>query len=200
MDSNTITLIIGLAGIAGTALASGFGLYFTSKARNAPLRELLYQKQLDLITQIIHKQERFRIYATILFGEDPEFKARAEEDIRICMKEYSELIEQATTLLPINLLAEIKILHNYMIKNLIAYDEKTKIENDFFSKLVEIETKVSVISRVVLGVDKLTKESLKLFSSTKLYDTALKMEFDNTGHVLIGKREISHTINENQGK
>ncbi|MGO9147509.1 MAG: hypothetical protein ACLQDF_14185 [Desulfomonilia bacterium] len=53
MEEKTITLIIGLAGIASTLIAGGLGSYFTARARSSPLRETLFSKQLELMTKVI---------------------------------------------------------------------------------------------------------------------------------------------------
>lgn len=38
MDSSIATLIIGLAGIIGTLIASGLGLYFTARAESCSMQ------------------------------------------------------------------------------------------------------------------------------------------------------------------
>ena len=176
MDSNTVTLIIGLAGIIGTVIASCLGLYFTAKARTAPLRELLYAKQIELITQIVHKQARFRVYATILSGDDSRFKDIARDDIGNCNMEYSELTEKAAALLPTELWVEIKRLSRLMTELIVNYDKNAILDNNSLSKLAGMDTKVALVSRVVLGVDELTEESLKLFSSTKDFEKVAKIK------------------------
>ena len=178
VDSNVVTLIIGLAGIIGTVIASGLGLYFTAKARSAPIRELLYAKQIEVITQIIHKQARFRVYAVILSGEDSTFKDVARDDIGNCTKEYSELTEKASALLPTDLWVEVKQLSNFITKVIANYDEKATIDEDSLSKLAGMDTKVAMVSRIILGIDELTEESLKLFSSAENLEKVAKIEFD----------------------
>ena len=186
MDSNSVTLIIGLAGIIGTVIASSLGLYFTAKARSAPLRELLYAKQIELITQIAHKQARFRVYATILSSGDPglkRFKDIARDDIGKCKKEYSEMTEKAAALLPTELWVEIKQLSTFMTELIVNYDENAMLDENSLSKLAGMDTKVALISRVVLGVDELTEESLKLFSSTKGFERVAKIEPEYFEHL-----------------
>ena len=174
--SNTVILFVSLAGVSGTIIVSFLGLYFTAKARSAPLRELLYAKQIDLITQIIYKQARFRIYATILSGDDSTFKDVARDDISSCTKEYSELTEKAAALLPTDLWVEIKQLSNLMSELLTNYDENAILDQNSLLKLAALDSKVALISRVVLGIDELTEESLKLFSSTKDFERVAKIE------------------------
>lgn len=177
MDQNVVTLFIGLAGIASTLIASGLGIYFTAKARSAPLRELLYSRQVELISKIIHKQARYRVYATVLSdAETAAFHKRARNDIGNCVKEYSELTEQAAAMLPTDLWIEISRLSNAMTAQLVNYDKTSKIDPDEMVQIVAMETKVALLSRAVLGVDELTDESLRLFSSSKGFENLAKIE------------------------
>lgn len=170
MDSNVVTLIIGLAGIIATLISSSLGLYFTARARSAPLRGLLYSKQIELITQIIHKQGRFRIFATLLVGDDPTYKDQAREDIRVCVKDYSELTEKVAAILPTDLWVEIKQLSSYMTELVVNYDENGKLDEKDMVKLSGMDAKVALVSRALLGVDELSNESLKLFSSAQNFE------------------------------
>jgi len=176
MNPNLVTLIIGLAGIIATLIASSLGLYFTAKARSAPFREMLYSKQIQLIIQIIHKQSRFHIFATLLVGDDSTYKDQAREDIRICLKDYSELTEKAAAILPTDLWVEIKQLSSYMTKLVVNYDENGKLEGEDIKKLSAKGAKVGLISRAILGVDELSDESIKLFSSTDNIERLAKIE------------------------
>jgi len=176
MDSNTVTLIVALAGIAATLISSSLGIYFTARARSAPLRELLYSKQIELIPQIIHKQGRFRVFATLLVGDDPTFKDRARDDIRGCIKDYSELTEKAAAILPTDLWVEISQLSNYMTELAVNFDENGKLDEKDMVKLSAMDAKVALVSRALLGVDELSDESLKLFSSVQDFERLAKIE------------------------
>jgi hypothetical protein len=177
MDQNVVTLIIGLAGISSTLISSGLGIYFTARARSAPLRELLYSKQVDLISKIIQKQARYRVYATVLSDDKTTtFHERALEDIGECVKEYSELTERAAAILPTDLWVEIKRLSTAMTDLLGDYDEVSKIDQDKLITIMAIDAKVALLSRAVLGVDELTDESLRLFSSTKSFERLATLE------------------------
>jgi hypothetical protein len=179
MDQNVVTLIIGLAGISSTLISSGLGIYFTARARSAPLREFLYSRQVELISKIIHKQARYRVYSTVLSdAETAAFHKRALEDIGDCVKEYSELTDQAAAILPTDLWIETKRLSNAMTAQLVNYDKTSKIDHDEMIAIIAIETKVALLSRAVLGVDELTDESLRLFSSSKGFENLTKIELN----------------------
>ena len=65
---------------------------------------MLYEKQIELITQIIRKQARFRVYVTIISGDDATFKKDvARDDIGNRIVEYFEMTEKAAALLPTEL-------------------------------------------------------------------------------------------------
>ncbi len=177
MDQNVVTLIIGLAGISSTLISSGLGIYYTARAGSAPLRELLYSKQVELISKIIHKQARYRVYATVLSGsETAVFHERARADIRECVKEYSELTEQAAAILPTDLWVEINRLSTSMTDLTVDYDATSKIDKDKLIEIVAIDAKVALLSRAVLGVDELTDESLRLFSKRKEFESLTNLE------------------------
>ncbi len=172
-----MTLIIGLAGISSTLISSGLGIYFIARGRSAPLRELLYSKQVELISKIIHKQARYRVYATVLSDDKTAaFHERALEDIGECLKEYSELTDQAAAILPTDLWIEIKRLSTAMTALLVDYDKTLKIDRDKLVEIIAIETKVALLSRALLGADELTDESLRLFSSSKGFERLANVE------------------------
>ena len=176
MDSNTVTVAISVVGAISTLVASGLGLYFTARARSAPLRELLYSKQLELITKIIYKQARFQVYAILLSSSNSEFKKRAREDSGSCVKEYSELTEKASAILPTDLWVEVKKLSDYMAGLLIGFDKRGSLDEQSISRLEGMGAKVVLVSRAILGVDQLTEESLKLFSAFKDLKQAVAIE------------------------
>lgn len=181
MTEHLSILIIGLAGIVATLIASGAGLYFTAKARTGPLREVLYSKQVELLCRIVHRQSRFRVYATILRCEDETddayaFKEKAREDIAQCFREFSETQEEAAAVLPTEGWVEIKKLSDCMSGILGEYDESKGIKQASFTNLVARMTKVALLARVVLGVDELTDESLSLFAAAKDYERTASIE------------------------
>lgn len=179
MEANTVTLIVGLSGIGATLIASSLGIYFTAKARTSAFREALFKKQLDIIARAIHKQGRFRIFATILAGEDDTYKGQAREDIGDCTKDFSGIQEEGAAILPTELWIEVKKLNDHMTEILVNYDAGSGISEDSFQTLVTMMAKIALLSRTVIGVDQLTEESLRLFSSKKEYENLANIEIDN---------------------
>jgi predicted AAA+ superfamily ATPase len=138
---------------------------------------MLCEKQLELITQIIHRQARFRIFAVLLGS--PEFRDRAREDLAEIMREYSELAERAAAILPTDLWVEIKNLNGAMSDLLGTYDQKKTVDKKSAERIAGMDAKVALMSRVVLGVDALTDESLGIFSSTKGLERVAAIESDH---------------------
>ncbi len=176
MDANTVTLFVGLGGIFATLISSGLGLYFISKARSSPLRELLYAKQIELIVSIISKIGRTRVYVTILAGEDSTFKKHAREDLGECVKTLSEITEEGAAILPTELWVEVKKLSSHVTTIAVEYDENGAIDSEQMIKIIAMETKVALVARSVLGVDELTEESIKIFSSKKEFERLANIE------------------------
>ncbi len=86
------------------------------------------------------------------------------------------MTEKAAALLPTDLWVEIKRLSSFMTELIVNYDENAILDENSLSKLAGMDTKVALVSRVVLGIDELTEESLKLFSSTKDLERVVKIE------------------------
>ncbi|MCK5509483.1 MAG: hypothetical protein KAI50_13305 [Desulfobacterales bacterium] len=179
MEANTVTLIIGLSGIGATLIASGLGIYFTAKARSSSLREALFKKQLNIITRIMHRQGRFRVFATILSEENGTYKIQAREDIGDCTKDFSEIQEKGAAILPTELWVEVKRLNDHMTKVLVVYDEGKGISEGSYKTLVAMMAKIGLLARTVIGTDELTEEGLRIFSSKENYENLANMEIEH---------------------
>ncbi len=140
------------------------------------MREMLYAKQIDLIVSIIFKIERIRIFVTILAGEDPTFKERARNDLGDGVKDISELTEKGAAILPTELWIEIKKLSSQVTSILVEYDKNESIDSDQLVKLSAMGAKVFLVARSVLGVDELSEESIKIFSSKKEFERLASIE------------------------
>lgn len=181
MDANTVTLVVGLTGILATLISSCAGLFFTARARSSSLREALYERQLNLVVRMFSKQGRIRVLATIMCGDAEAWKEQARQDIRICIKELSELSEEGAAILPTELWVESKELMNCVTEFLRRYDTGI-VSPDELASLAARDTKVALVARMVLGVDELSEQSLRLFSSTESLTRVAKIqisEFEN---------------------
>ena len=124
------------------------------------------------------KQGLFRVYATILAGEDDTYKDQARNDIGDCTKVFSEIQEESAAILPTELWIEVKKLNDQMATLLVNYDEGRGISEESIKTLVAMMAKIGLFARAVVGVDELTEESFRLFSRKKDYNNIANMEIE----------------------
>jgi hypothetical protein len=179
MTQETVTLVIGLAGIVSTLIVSSIGFYYTSKGRKIGLRDKLFEKQIEIIVRLFHKQSRIRVFSDVLRGKDMELRERAREDIGNLVMEYCEIEEQSAAILPVELWIEIKRLTEFYVDFVVAFDNNNRISEPMREEMLARITKISLLSRTVLGVDELTEESIALFSSPKEYEKLAGLELDH---------------------
>ncbi|QLL15361.1 hypothetical protein [Pseudomonas chlororaphis] len=176
MDESAVTLVVGLAGIVSTLLVSALGLYYTAKARVAPLRDALFSRQLDVAVQISHLQSRIRVFATILSAKDALYCDEARADIGEYYKQFSELEARSAVILPVELWLELKELSNAICCLLQEYDEQGAITSPCMLKVEARMTKVALLCRTITGADQLSEHAIRLFSSRKDYQRVVDME------------------------
>src|SRR6266702_3648472 len=106
MTANMQGLILGIGGLVSTLASAALGLYFTARARTAPMREVLFSRQLTLSERILRAFGRARVFATMLTA-DGEHAEQAREDIRVVVKRLSILTDEAAALLPTELYVDV---------------------------------------------------------------------------------------------
>ncbi|MDH4081300.1 MAG: hypothetical protein OEU68_15955 [Nitrospira sp.] len=176
MEQSTVTLVVGLAGIASTLIVSGMGLYYTARSRAAPLRQALFSKQLEMVVEIVHLQSRIRVFATLLSSKESPYLEEARRDIGEHYRQFAEAQEKAAVLLPVELWVEVKGLSDEMSDAIGEFDSQGIIEQRRMKTLIARMTKVALLSRVVTGSDELTEQSIDLFSSQKEYVRVANLE------------------------
>lgn len=191
METTTITLIIGLAGIASTFTLGTFGLYFTAKSRVSKHREVLFQRQMGLAEELVHLQERIRGYATILAAKDSSFKDRARNDIGDTYREYCNNEVRAAVVFPVHLWVEVRELSRCVSALIAEYDSTSTISSDSLKSLAVRGTKIGLLVRTLVGADELTEQSLSLFSRKQEYDNVvtLNVEFFEKMHADVNKKK-----------
>ena len=189
MTSEIVSLILGLAGIFSTLIVSGLGIYFTAKARSSSLRESLFTQQLELVRKIIYMQGRVRVFFTVLTDRGGPYEEQAGDEAREAVREFSKLQEEGAAILPVELWVEIKHLNDVMIDVLGFYNESGEISEEDMKTYVAHATKASLLSRAVLGIDELTTEGLKLYSTEKLITSLASLEEEHF-------KKIHETVNE----
>jgi hypothetical protein len=162
MGPETRSLILGIAGMLSTLISAGFGLYFTARARAAPMRELLYSKQLDLAERVVKLLGRARVFA-VLLAPDGEYRDQAEAEMRTVVKRLSILSDQTAVLFPTELYVAAKQATDALVSFMEDYDndKDTSSAKDRFDGC---NVKAALMMRTLLGVDELSDESIRLFS------------------------------------
>lgn len=179
MEQSTITLIVSITGIASTLAVSSMGLYYTAKSRAAPFRQALFSKQLDIVTDIANLQSRIRVFATILSTNDDEHHEEARSDIGEHFRRFSEVEEKASVILPVELWIEVKKLASEITTAIIEFDSQGIIGSATMKAMIARMTKVALLSRMVIGCDELTEQSISLFSSQKEYKRIVNLEISH---------------------
>ena len=173
MSSETQGLILGIAGMVSTLISSGFGLYFTACARAGPMRELLYSKQLDLAQAMVKLLGRARLFATLLV--DTTHCDRAEVDIRITVKRFSILTDQAAALFPTEVFVCANQASNALSSVVGAYESGENLE-EATEQFHGASAKLALMLRTLIGVDELSDESIRLFSTNESLARLMKID------------------------
>jgi len=160
-----LALILGLAGIVATLISSGLGLYFIARARTAPMRELLYARQLALSLSILHLVGRMRVLV-ILMAPDGEQKARARKDFGRAVHRMSVLADQAAVLLPAQVFGVVRALSSRVAAFLAEWDEG-RAPGGYEDELLGQGLKLALMARTLLGIEELSDESVGLFTKKK---------------------------------
>jgi hypothetical protein len=167
MEQQTITLILGLAGIFATLISASLGFFFTAKARSAPLRELLYVKQIELIYKIMPELKKIIVYFAILSGTDETVKEKTEKTLLEHCSIFSDLVDEGEVVLPTKLCIMCSMVNSEVTRMLSEYEVKREIVKNKIGRLTATSLQLIINARSMFGVDPLSEESLSLFSSSK---------------------------------
>ena len=91
-------------------------------------------------------------------------------------EDLSEIQEEGAAILPTDLWIELKNIDSYISKLIINYDGDNGISEENFKDLNAMMVKFALLSRVVIGSDQLTEESIVIFSSKKKYKNLTEVE------------------------
>ena len=158
------TLIVGIVGILATLISSSLGLFFTAKARAAPQRDILFERQFDLLGEFAEEIGKARICSTVAFSDLTEFRNRACDDLRDAVAALSRISDAATLILPVDLWKEVKALANLWSGLLDAGNRKDSLIADRRFELDARAAKTFVMARTLLGIEELSTETMGLFT------------------------------------
>lgn len=160
------TVWISLAGLAATLTASGIGFYFSQKTQRSPLRQELYKKQVEYLTEFVVQATRLQMFAAsysaghITFEEGSE----AEGAWEVLAEQLRDITQRAGLVLPAaaySTLTAYRAAQNDFEDALIA----KKDLHQPLQMLAGALGQVFMVGREVLGADNLSAESIRLHSA-----------------------------------
>lgn len=166
MEADITALVLGIGGLVATGMIGALGLYFTAKARSAPLREALYARQLTVIVDLLQLIENARLYVAIGLGEDTDYRQRAHSDLVGCMPELNRYRSLASALLPVEIFVEVSRVSD-VLSAFIETLERESPDPTLQEQLAEHCMRLALLSRQLLGIDELSEVSIKLFADKK---------------------------------
>ncbi|MGN7988701.1 hypothetical protein ACTJKC_15235 [Pedobacter sp. 22226] len=167
MEENTVTLIVGLAGIIATLLVAVIGFYYTHKSQANSFREQLYSRQIDLISKLFHYHGRFKIFSTLII--ENHFKEEALEDIRDILRDHSIAKEEAGAIFPTELYEQLRDVSDAMSIFMERQENDILLSREDQFVFNSADVKFALLSRSLLGVDELSIGNIQLTSSWKSF-------------------------------
>ena len=186
------TVWIGVAGLVSTVTASAIGFYFSQKSQRSPLRQELYKKQVEYLTEFVVHATRLQMLAagyksgSISFEEGSEVE-QAWEDIA---EQLREITQRAGLVLPAaaySTMTAYRAAQGDFEDALIAKEDLSQPLRALTGGLGH----VFMVGREVLGADNLSSESIRLHSA-KGYE-----DMNRIGATALGK---VHEALWNRGK
>lgn len=160
------TVWIGLAGLASTLIATAIGFYFSQKSQRAPLRQELYKKQIEYLTDFVVFATRLQMLAasykagTLAFQEGID----DEQTWEIVATQLREVTQRAGLVLPAAVYSTMTAYratqHDFEDALLAKQDLRQPLQ-----ALVGALAQVFMVGREVLGADNLSAESIRLHSA-----------------------------------
>ena len=159
------TFFISLSAIAATLTASCIGLYYANKARTQPYREHLYRMQVDLACELLALVDEVNAHAVRVFtaGSEDEWK-RAWVDLGKENLALQALTGRVAVLLPTDLMTAVLVFMRESADFMLVVTESGPAAQAF-DALSAARTKCMDLTRQLVGVDSLTRESVSLIAS-----------------------------------
>ena len=161
---DTASLWIAVAGLSATTIASVLGLYFTHKAQRSPLREQLFSKQIEVLSDFsVHSCRLQKVAAALqeTTGKNPDETQGLDELWDSINYEILDIVQRGAVVLPSELYSAMTAFRVCAEDFEIAIVKSTNIGKAYYD-LMGAGMHVAMLSRDLLGADRLSKESLKL--------------------------------------
>lgn len=164
------TIWISIAGLAATVTASAIGFYFSQKSQRSPLRQELYKKQVEYLTEFVAQATRLQMLAAYYTAGHIAFEegSEAEKAWEVIAEQLRDITQKAGLVLPA---AAYSTMTGYRISQ-HAFEDALLANDDLHQPLQMLTGalgQVFMVGREVLGADNLSAESIRLHS-TKGYE------------------------------
>lgn len=181
MDS---TVLISLAGLASTVIASGIGFYFTHKSQRTPLRQELYKQQIDCLSAFVVQATRMQQLAASFTSGTSTFESGSVEDIawETLNAEILEITQRGGLVLPA---AAYSTLTAYRAAQR-DFEDALLEKTDLRLRLEAMQGafgQVFMVGREVVGADHLSAESIRLHGA-KGYENMNRIGSKALGRVI----------------
>jgi hypothetical protein len=139
------------------------GHYFAAKARKSPYQEPLFSEQLSIVKRIHLQLGNIKDLVPLMVNEKYGDIGHVEKDAKEYIKILINLNKEATAILP----AELWIDLNELVKELGDYYAKAVDgrSNEDIQRIANCTDLVTVVSRALLGIDEMTKETSRLITN-----------------------------------
>ena len=171
---------IAIAGLVSTVVSSGLGLYFTSRARTASYRDLLYEKQLALVTDILEAAAKLdALGGMVLTTKDEPNRKKAWAELQEQLSQTNSLGARAAVLLPNQVYAAFGVYHHIAVRILVDSGARSATPS-LLEELRARSAHLMEFCRALVGVEALSAETQALLAG----DTVER----------VGKTDIAHYL------
>jgi hypothetical protein len=162
-----LSFSIALAGLLSTIIVSIVGLYFTNRARTQNYRSCLYQKQLDLIVDIIDLMQLLELdLALVIYSKSDQDRNKYLSIFNEHFLKFSETQRIGSSLLSIDLYGQITKT-NTLAQSIVIKINDGGGNIDDLNKLKAFNVQFALLAREFMGVEKLSEQTVKLFTKRK---------------------------------
>ncbi|MBD7952729.1 hypothetical protein H9654_00795 [Stenotrophomonas sp. Sa5BUN4] len=157
---------VGIIGIVSTGAVGVAGAYFAYKAQRTPLRQALYERQLNVLSDFSVLATRACKLAALLTDasklEEPELRAvgSAWDEVQ---EQMLEVVQRGSIILPSTVYGAVTQVRFMADRFGEAFDEGVNVGKAYY-ELTGAVTQAGMVSRMLAGADALSTESLSLHS------------------------------------
>lgn len=155
---------LSVAGMASTATVGGLGLYFTFRARSQPYRSLLYQKQVDLLAELLAAIDEVQYVAVSFASTTDEHSINAEaKTLPARIEALERLQSRAALLLPADAFSLLSRYRESSANYFQALIEgESQPARDALTEMSAVRMAALLRARELLGSEPLTEESARI--------------------------------------